>query len=97
MSIADLPDSGKRHLPLKLTWQSIDPSANRYRTFVLRVDEDLWGNPCVVRRPALGQDRKGRLTDQPHCRPPLDTPRHICCSCGVHMDKQTQRARPQDG
>ena len=36
--------------PFKLTWQSIDPAANRYRCFVLRVDEDLWGNPCVVRR-----------------------------------------------
>lgn len=35
---------------LKLTWQSIDPAQNRYRYFVLRVDEDLWGNPCVVRR-----------------------------------------------
>jgi len=35
---------------LKLTWHSIDPSANRYRYYVLRVDEDLWGNPCVVRR-----------------------------------------------
>ena len=32
------------------TWQSIDPSLNRYRTFVLRVDEDLWGHACVVRR-----------------------------------------------
>lgn len=37
-------------MSVKLTWQSINPAANRYRYFVLHVDEDLWGNPCVVRR-----------------------------------------------
>ncbi|MFB6273428.1 MAG: WGR domain-containing protein [Salinibacter sp.] len=50
MSIVDLPDSDGHHLPLKLTWQSIDPAQNRYRYYVLRVDEDLWGHPCIIRR-----------------------------------------------
>ena len=36
--------SGLIDLPLNLTWQSINPSNNRYRTFVLRVDESLQGN-----------------------------------------------------
>ena len=35
---------------MRCCWRSIDPGRNRYRFYVLEVREDLWGEPCLVRR-----------------------------------------------
>ena len=29
-------------------WTSVDPDQNRYRYYAVTVEEDIWGDPCLI-------------------------------------------------